>query len=90
MQKTGIDVRLKTKVKRVLKNGDGSLNIILNDGNILQTDQCMIAWLRKPKLAGLGLENTAIKLQDGLIVDENHQTGVDGIYAIGNVTLTCG
>ena len=90
MQKTGIDVRLKTKVKRVLKNSDGSLNIILNDGNILQTDQCMIAWLRKPKLTGLGLENTAIKLEDGLIVDQNHQTGVDGIYAIGNVTMTCG
>ena len=90
MKKTGLDVRVKTKVKRILKNGDGSLNIILNDGSILQTDQCMIAWLRKPLLSGLGLENTTIKLGNGIEIDEHHKTSVDGIYVIGNATMTCG
>ena len=90
MIKTGLDVKLKKSVKRVLKNGDGSLNVILNDGHIVQTDQCLVAMSRPPLLNGLSLDNTAILVKTGIMVDEFHQTGVDGIYAIGNVTEKCG
>lgn len=42
---------------------------------------------RKPRLGGLGLENTQVKLHDGaVVVDEHNRTSEEHIYAVGDCT----
>ena len=51
-----------------------------------KTDYCLVAVGRKPYTEKLGLENIGIALDKGRIpVNENLETNVKGIYAIGDV-----
>lgn len=54
---------------------------------LFEADYCLVAIGRKPYTDGLGLEKIGIKLSDrGQIeVNENLETNVPGIYAIGDV-----
>jgi dihydrolipoamide dehydrogenase len=56
------------------------------DSKVLDADVVLIAIGRRPYTKGLGLEPLAITQQQGrIIVDEQFQTNVSGIYAIGDV-----
>jgi dihydrolipoamide dehydrogenase len=56
------------------------------DGKILEADIVLVAVGRRPFTDGLGLETVGITQQRGRItVDEQFQTNVPGIYAIGDV-----
>ena len=48
------------------------------------TDLVLYATGRKPKTAGLGLENAGVALGDNgeVLVDEYYQTSVENIYAM--------
>jgi glutathione reductase (NADPH) len=48
----------------------------------------MFATGREPYVAGLGLENAGVKLNDrgAIVVDEHSKTNVDNIWAVGDVT----
>ena len=39
---------------------------------------------------GMGLENTDIKVDGCIVVDDFSKTNVDGVYSVGNVTGKCG
>ena len=71
----------KTKAKVEMKPRAGG------DPITLETDYCLIAIGRRPYTAGLGLENTGVKLDEKgkIIVGEHLQTDVPNIYAIGDV-----
>ena len=58
------------------------------DGSQRTTDLVLYATGRKPKTAGLGLENAGVALGDNgeVLVDEYYQTSAENIYAIGDVT----
>lgn len=72
----------KSKVKVVAKSRDDESSVLHFD-----VDYCLVAIGRRPYTDNLGLENTGITPDDkGRIpVNEHLETGVKGIYAIGDV-----
>lgn len=90
MQNKGLDLRFNADVARIDKQADGSLHVEFKDGESLDTDLVLYATGRRPKLDGLGLENTEVALDDkGFIkVDGDYQTTDSAIFAIGDVTNT--
>ncbi|GBQ69799.1 glutathione reductase [Ameyamaea chiangmaiensis NBRC 103196] len=62
--------------------------VTLDDGSVIETDCVFFATGRAPKIAGLGLERTAVVLgpHGRIEVDAELQTAEPGIYAIGDVT----
>lgn len=56
----------------------------------IEADLVLMAVGRSPRTANLRLEEVGIKYsQRGIVVDENMQTNVDGIYAVGDVNGLC-
>jgi len=87
MKKLGLDVRMHTPHKRVVKKEDGTLSVELAEGDPIDCQKCLVALGRPPNLGPLGLENTDIAVERGAVkVDEYQNTSVDGVYAIGDVT----
>ncbi|XOD69160.1 MAG: dihydrolipoyl dehydrogenase [Flavobacteriales bacterium AspAUS03] len=90
LKKSGIQFHLSTRVK--VADVQGSEVIVTTetqDGKSLQItgDHCLVAVGRKPFTEGLGLEKLKIeKDSKGFVsVDENLQTRVENVYAIGDV-----
>lgn len=90
LQNKGLDLRFNADVAKVDKQADGSLRVVLKDGESLETDLVLYATGRRPKLDGLGLENTEVTLDDkGFVkVDADYQTSDPAIFAVGDVTNT--
>lgn len=84
------NVFTETKVVELKDNGD-SITVKLEGSNITGTEQTfdkvLISVGRKPVTAGLGLENTKIKLNErGFVaVDKQLRTDDENIYAIGDI-----
>jgi len=84
---TGIDIQLKTNPVEIIKNADGSLTVVTEDGNRVDADCVMYATGRKGKIENLNLESVGVKTEGSFIpVDEYSRTNVDGVYAVGDVT----
>lgn len=90
MQNKGLELRFNADVTRIDKQGDGSLQVEFKDGEQLEVDLVLYATGRRPKLDGLGLDNTQVTVDSkGFIeVDEEYQTADPAIFAIGDVTDT--
>ena len=87
MTKRGINVLSSTMVESIEKK-ENHFELTLGSGEVLETDCVMYATGRKPKVTGLGLENAGVELSDqgAIKVNQNYQTNVDSIYAVGDVT----
>ena len=87
MEKRGIKLILGCQHDRIEKTAEGLVSH-LSSGLSQTTDVVMFCTGREPKVAGLGLENAGVKLNDkgAVIVDEYSRTNVDNIYAVGDVT----
>ncbi len=87
MTKRGIKILSSTTVECINKKGN-HFELVLGDGESLETDVVMYATGRKPKIDGLGLENLGVAISDkgAIKVDENYRTNVESIYAIGDAT----
>tara|TARA_E500000331_G_scaffold154589_1_gene150199 strand:- start:2662 stop:4062 length:1401 start_codon:yes stop_codon:yes gene_type:complete len=88
--KQGIKFSLETKVKKIIKlNNSVKLETLDKNGkdNILEADKVLISIGRKPNTENLKLDTTGIKLdKDGsIIVQNNYETNVKNIFAIGDV-----
>lgn len=90
LQNKGLDLQFNTEVVKIDKQPDGTLLLDLKNGETMEADLVLYATGRRPKLDGLGLENTAVELDDkGFIaVDHEYQTRDPAIFAIGDVTNT--
>jgi glutathione reductase (NADPH) len=90
MKAKKLDLRFNTDVRSIERREDGVLDLSLSDGSALETDLVLYATGRRPNIAGLGLENTQVTLDDmGFIdVDQDYQTSDPAVYAIGDVTHT--
>ncbi|SHF56738.1 dihydrolipoyl dehydrogenase [Chryseobacterium sp. OV279] len=90
LKKEGIDIRLGQSVYKA-ENSGSSAKVFFKDKNNedheLEAEYVLVAVGRSPYTKGLGLENAGVQLDDrGFIkVDENRQTSVSHIYAIGDV-----
>jgi glutathione reductase (NADPH) len=87
MIRAGVDLQFNADIARIDKLADGSLKATLKDGRELETDCVFYATGRRPMLDNLGLENTAVQLNDqGFIkVDALFQTTEPSILALGDV-----
>ena len=83
----GIDLRLDTKVARIERDGD-LRRVFLDDGQVIEADQVLIALGRDANVEGLGLEKAGItqKPNGAIKVDEYSTTSQPHIFAVGDVT----
>jgi glutathione reductase (NADPH) len=87
MRKHGVDLRLRTEVASVAREGD-ELVVSLDSGERLRADTVLYATGRLPNTAGLGLEAAGVR-QDGhgaIQVDAHYASSVPSIHAVGDVT----
>ncbi len=87
MHKAGVDLRLNADVAAITKAANG-LQITLQDGSSLEADAVLYATGRVPLVQGLGLEALGIaqKPDGAILVNDNYQTSLPHIYAVGDVT----
>ena len=85
--KSGVDLRFEVNVERI-EQGPAGLQVLLSDGNTLETDVVLYATGRMPNLEGLGLDNVNIDLSEfgTIVVDEEYRTTEPTIFALGDVT----
>ncbi|WP_028357684.1 glutathione-disulfide reductase [Brackiella oedipodis] len=86
MQKSGVDFLCGNNVKKITKQGDEFI-AHLESGDSIVCDQVFFATGRKPRTQNLGLENAGVELDKNgsVVVDQNFQSNVDSIYALGDV-----
>ncbi len=87
MTKKGITIRSETVIEAIEKTDNG-YTLKLGGGETLETDLVMYATGRSPKTANLGLEALGIETDRNaaIVVNDQFQTSVDNIYALGDVT----
>ena len=91
LKKQGMDFKMATKVTGAKTGKDGvALTMEPRDGGkaeTLKADVVLVAIGRRPYTEGLGLNKVGVTVNErGFIpVDEDFQTKVEGIYAIGDV-----
>ncbi len=85
LRKSGIDLRFEINVQSITKV-EGGLRLKLTDGSDLDVDAVLYATGRKAKLAGLGLENVSVKVNDAgtIDVDDHYCTAEPSIFALGD------
>jgi len=84
LEKQGVTLKPETVIQSIEKNNDG-LIAHLSDGEDIKCDQAMAAIGRNAKTDNLNLP--AVGIADGTIkVNENYQTSVPHIMAVGDVT----
>ncbi|WP_111643017.1 glutathione-disulfide reductase [Marinimicrobium alkaliphilum] len=86
MREKGIHLHFNTDIAQVIKHDKG-LRASTQDGREFEVGQVMYATGRRPKLDGLGLENTRVQVNDrgAVVVDERFQTAEPSIYALGDM-----
>jgi dihydrolipoamide dehydrogenase len=91
MEKQGISFKLGAKVTSAKASAkDVTLSVEAVDGSSkeeIKADVVLVAIGRRPYVAGLGLKELGVKMDDrGRVeVDAHYQSSVAGIYAIGDV-----
>jgi dihydrolipoamide dehydrogenase len=93
LERFGIGLLLNTKLERIEQN-DGRLDIIYShEGREerISADMVLMAAGRRANTDGLGLDEAGIEHKKGCIqVDENCETSVSGVYAIGDCIRNVG
>lgn len=87
--KRGITIKTETKAASQKKTEDG-IEVVLEDKSgkqeKLTVDKILVAVGRRPRGAGLGLEEIGVNVERGFVpVNDHLQTNVPHIYAIGDV-----
>jgi len=84
----GIGFKFNAPFEKIVKRRDGSLRIHLEGSSPIDADLLLWAVGRAPNTAGLGLEAAGVELgkNGAVLVDEDNQSSVPSIYAIGDVT----
>lgn len=87
IKKTGVDLRFNSNIVSLARTNEG-LEAQLTDGSRIVVDAVLCATGRHPNIEGLGLEKTAVKLDNRGYVsaDECFQTDEPSIFALGDMT----
>ncbi len=87
MRKKGIKLKFETNIDCIEKI-DKQLRATLTDKSTLLAGQIMYATGRKPNTEELGIESLGITLDKNaaIVVDDQYQTNIPSIYALGDVT----
>jgi dihydrolipoamide dehydrogenase len=90
IKKLGINFRVNTKVESAEKSGDQVRLKVSSDGQTeeIVAQKVLVAISVRPNSENLGLEALGVKMTRGAIdVNDQMQTTVPGIYAVGDVTM---
>ena len=84
LEKQGVEFYMQSAVKSI---SDGKVTFERKGKEqSVEADKVLMAVGRRPVVEGYGLENTTIEHDArGIVVDDNMQTNVPGVYAIGDV-----
>ncbi|MEA3363817.1 MAG: dihydrolipoyl dehydrogenase [Thermodesulfobacteriota bacterium] len=89
LKKQGLNILLKTRLDKIETAKEGIVASLSTDKGEQQVscDKVLVATGRRAQTAGLGLDAVGLQTnkQGQLEVDENYQTTVPGIYAIGDL-----
>ncbi len=87
MKREGVQLQFGVTVTAITRSADG-LALTLSTGETLVTDLVMYATGRMPNTAGLGLSEVGVALDanGAVIVNNEYQSSVPSIYAVGDVT----
>lgn len=84
-RKRKIAFKTKTMFDSVTQD-DAGVHVKTNDGKTYDADVMLVAIGRGPATANLGYEEQGINMDRGFVLtDENLQTNVEGIYAVGDI-----
>lgn len=84
-KKRGINFQLSTKFDSVTQD-DYGVHVKTDKGETIDGDVLLVAIGRGPVTSGMGFEEVGVQLDRGfVVVDENLQTSVPGVYAIGDI-----
>ena len=92
-KKMGVEVLTKTKVDQIEEHADGVRVTVSpaagGESRVLEAAQVLQSLGFAPRTQGYGLENTGVQLTDrgAIAIDDYMRTNVEGIYAIGDVTM---
>jgi len=88
-RKRGIKMFVETKTEDVIVKGDKVFTKVSGKENIeIESDVVLIAVGVRGNLENIGLEEISVELfNNGIKVDKDYKTNVEGIYAIGDVAL---
>lgn len=87
--KRGIRILTSARVVKIAPSGEGLSVSVEQDGQtqVIPCDKVLSCAGRVANVDGLALDKAGVVLErPGIKVDENYQTNVKGIYAIGDVT----
>ena len=80
-----IDFKLNARFQGV-EQTDAGVRVTLESGDTLEAELLLVAVGRGPVSANLGYEEQGIRVERGFVVtDEYLRTGVDGVYAVGDL-----
>lgn len=88
LKRKGIDININTKVISIEKSNQQL--IVTAEGKkgeiVVTADNVLVSVGRTPMTEGINIENLGISLnRRAIVVDENYETNIPGIYAIGDV-----
>ena len=88
MEETGVHLHPSQTIHKVEALEDGARRVTLSSGKQVEVDLVFFAVGRKPRTAGLGLEQAGVKLDDNgsVMVDAEYTTNQPHIFAIGDVS----
>jgi len=86
-ERKGLNLQFSTQITQIERQASGHLKARLSDGRTLHADCIVYATGRRPMTEGLGLENTAVTLDErGFVeVDNAYCTVAPSIFAIGDL-----
>lgn len=85
--KRRMSIQFNSDIERIDKQTDGTLQVTLVDGRVMEADCVFYATGRRPMLDNLGLETVDVKLtEEGYIdVNDHYESSEPSILAIGDV-----
>ncbi|RYD63464.1 MAG: glutathione-disulfide reductase, partial [Sphingomonadales bacterium] len=84
----GIEFRFNSEFESIEKLENGCLKVKTSGHDAVEVDCVLFATGRVPNTAGLGLAEAGVELDDkgAVKVNDDNQSSVDSIYAVGDVT----
>jgi NADPH-dependent 2,4-dienoyl-CoA reductase/sulfur reductase-like enzyme/rhodanese-related sulfurtransferase/TusA-related sulfurtransferase len=85
---SGVDLRLNVQPQRIESSGSPPLRVVLQDGQVLETDLIMVTSGARPDVKLAHAANLRMGALGGLQVDTHMRTSDPDIYAIGDAVET--
>lgn len=88
LSREGVDVRTSTKATHVERDHESRVCLRTDRGELVVSTHLLAASGRQPSGRGFGLEEIGVTVDDrgAVVVDDAMSTGVEGIWAVGDVT----